>query len=45
MLQALLDIGFSRHVGLEYEKDMKNPLPGAIESIAYVRKIMSKLKA
>jgi sugar phosphate isomerase/epimerase len=44
MLQALLDIGFSRHVGLEYEKDMKNPLPGAIESISYVRKIMPQLK-
>jgi sugar phosphate isomerase/epimerase len=45
MLQALIDIGFSRHVGLEYEKDMKNPLPGAVESIAYVRKVMPGLKA
>ena len=45
MLQALLDLGFSRHVGLEYEKDLKNPLPGAVESIAYVRKVMPGLKA
>jgi sugar phosphate isomerase/epimerase len=44
ILQALLDIGFARHVGLEYEKDMKNPLPGATESIAYVRKVMPQLK-
>ena len=45
MLQALIDIGFTRHVGLEYEKDMKNPMPGATESIAYVRKVLSGMKA
>jgi len=45
MLQALIDIGFTRHVGLEYEKDMKNPVPGATESIAYVRKVLSGMKA
>ncbi len=44
MLQALIDIGFARHVGLEYEKDMKNPVPGATESIAYVRKVLSEMK-
>jgi sugar phosphate isomerase/epimerase len=45
ILQALIDINFSRHVGLEYEKDMKNPVPGATESIAYVRKVLSGMKA
>jgi sugar phosphate isomerase/epimerase len=44
MLQALIDIGFTRHVGLEYEKDLKNPLPGSVESIAYVKKVCADLK-
>lgn len=41
LLQALLDIGYPYHVGLEYEKDMKDPLPGAAESIGYVRGVLS----
>jgi inosose dehydratase len=44
ILQALLDIRFARHVGLEYEKDLKNPLPGATESIDYLRTLMPQLK-
>jgi sugar phosphate isomerase/epimerase len=44
MMQALLDIGFSRHVGLEYEKDLKNPIPGATESIEYLRGLMAEVK-
>ena len=37
MLRALLDIGYKYHVGLEYEKDMKDPIPGVAESIGYIR--------
>ena len=37
MLKALLDIGYSHHVGLEYEKDMNDPIPGAAESFGYIR--------
>ena len=35
--EALLDIGYSHHVGLEYEKDMADPIPGAAESFGYIR--------
>jgi inosose dehydratase len=45
ILQSLLDIKFSRLVGLEYEKDMKNPMPGVVESIAFVRQMLSGMKA
>jgi sugar phosphate isomerase/epimerase len=44
MLRALVDIKFAYHVGLEYEKDMQNPIPGAKESIDNIRKILSGLK-
>ncbi len=37
ILRALLDIGYAYHVGLEYEKDMSDPIPGAAESIGYIR--------
>jgi inosose dehydratase len=37
MLKALLDIGYSHHLGLEYEKDMADPIPGAAESFGYIR--------
>ncbi len=37
MLKALLDIGYSHHVGLEYEKDMNDPIPGVAESFGYIR--------
>jgi inosose dehydratase len=37
MLKALLDIGYSHHLGLEYEKDMSDPIPGAAESFGYIR--------
>ncbi len=41
ILQALLDIGFAYHVGLEYEKDLKDPIPGVAESIGYTRGMLS----
>jgi inosose dehydratase len=41
ILQALIDVQFSRHVGLEYEKDMKDPLPGVAESVGYIRGVLA----
>ena len=43
MLKALLDIGYSHHVGLEHEKDMSDPIPGAAESFGYIRGTLSSL--
>jgi sugar phosphate isomerase/epimerase len=37
MLKALLDIGYRHHVGLEYEKDMADPIPGVAESFGFIR--------
>jgi sugar phosphate isomerase/epimerase len=37
MLRAVLDIKYSGHFGLEHEKDAKDPLPGAAESIGYTK--------
>jgi sugar phosphate isomerase/epimerase len=44
MIQALLDIKFAYHVGLEYEKDLTNPQPGVKESIDYLRKLLADVK-
>jgi len=44
ILRALLDLKFANLVGLEYEKDMKDPVPGAAESIGYVRGVLSMMK-
>ena len=43
MLKALLDIGYSHHVGLEHEKDMSDPIPGAAESFGYIRGTLASL--
>jgi len=37
VLKALLQIKFQGHVGLEYEANAKAPMPGIIESVAYMR--------
>ncbi len=44
MLRALLDIGYAYHVGLEYEKDLKDPVPGAAESIGYIRGTLAGMR-
>lgn len=44
MLQALLEIRFAHHVGLEYEKDMKDPLAGVAESMGYMRGVLSDMQ-
>ena len=41
ILQALVDIKFTYHVGIEYEKDGKDPLPGLAESVGYNRGVIS----
>jgi sugar phosphate isomerase/epimerase len=44
ILQALRDVGFGGHVGLEHEKDMNDPLPGVAESIGYIRGTLASMK-
>lgn len=36
-LRTLIKLGYAGTVSLEYEKDEKDPLPGAAESIGYIR--------
>jgi inosose dehydratase len=43
MLKALLDIGYVYHVGLEYEKDMNDPIPGVAESFGYIRGTLASM--
>jgi len=40
-LDTLLTIGYAGSVSLEYEKDAEDPLPGAAESVGYIRGVMS----
>jgi inosose dehydratase len=44
MLRALMDIGYKYHVGLEYEKDMKDPIPGVAESIGFIRGTLAGMR-
>jgi sugar phosphate isomerase/epimerase len=41
LFRTLVDIGYQGQVGLEYEINAKDPLPGMIESIAYMRGVMA----
>ena len=43
MLQALLDIKFAYHAGIEYEAQATDPLPGLAESVGYIRGVLSCL--
>jgi sugar phosphate isomerase/epimerase len=40
MLQALIDINFAYHVGIEHEKDPKDPLPGLAESVGFAKGVL-----
>jgi sugar phosphate isomerase/epimerase len=40
LFRTLLEIGYKGQVGLEYEIKEDNPLPGMIESIAYMRGVL-----
>lgn len=44
ILRALLDLSYAYHVGLEYEKDLKDPIPGAAESIGYIRGTLAGMR-
>ena len=41
LFRTLIDIGYTGQVGLEYEINPKNPLPGMIESMAYMRGVLA----
>jgi inosose dehydratase len=45
ILQALLDIKFAGHLGLEFEKNLNDPIPGTCESIGYLKGVLSSMKA
>ena len=42
-LRTLIRLGYTGTLSLEYEKDEKDPLPGAAESIGYVRGVLASL--
>ena len=41
ILRALVDIKYPYHVGMEHEKDAKDPLPGLAESVGYAKGVLS----
>ena len=41
LFRTLLEIGYSGQVGLEYEINARNPLPGMIESLAHMRGVLA----
>jgi sugar phosphate isomerase/epimerase len=41
LFRTLIEIGYQGQVGLEYEINSKNPLPGMIESMAYMRGVLA----
>lgn len=43
LFRTLIDIGYRGQVGLEYEINAKNPMPGIIESMAYMRGVLAAL--
>ena len=45
LLKTLVEIGYQGQVGLEYEINAKDPLPGMIESIAYLRGVLAGVAA
>ncbi len=43
ILSALMEIGYSQHAWLEYEKDPNDPVPGLAESVGYIRGLLKGL--
>jgi len=43
--RALIKIGYTGHVGLEYEIDADNPLPGMQQSFAYMRGVLAGISS
>jgi len=40
-LQTLIEIGYSGKLGIEFEKDSKDPLPGLAESVGYGKGVLA----
>ena len=45
LFRTLIDIGYQGQVGLEYEIKPKDPLPGMIESMAYMHGVLAAVTA
>jgi sugar phosphate isomerase/epimerase len=45
LFRTLIEIGYRGQVGLEYEINPKNPLPGVMESMAYMRGVLAAVTA
>ncbi|HEX4644982.1 MAG TPA: sugar phosphate isomerase/epimerase [Verrucomicrobiae bacterium] len=43
VLKALVAAKFPYHIGLEYEANENNPMPGVIESVAYMRGVLAAI--
>ncbi len=43
ILKALVDVQYAYHVGLEHEKDPKDPIPGLAESVGYAKGLLRNL--
>jgi sugar phosphate isomerase/epimerase len=43
LFKTLIEIGYQGQVGLEYEIKSKDPLPGMIESMAYMRGVLAAI--
>jgi sugar phosphate isomerase/epimerase len=43
LFKTLIEIGYQGQVGLEYEIKAKDPLPGMIESMAYMRGVLAAI--
>lgn len=44
ILQALLELKYSYHVGFEHEKDAKDPVPGLAESVGYAKGMLAGMR-
>jgi sugar phosphate isomerase/epimerase len=45
LFRALIKVGYTGHVGLEYEIDVDNPLPGMQQSFAYMRGVLAGISS
>ncbi len=45
LMRALIEVGYSRVCPFEYEIDEKDPFPGFMESLGYVRGLLAAIKA
>jgi len=44
ILAALVKINYAYHVGIEYEKDADDPLPGLAETVGYIRGALAAIE-